>query len=261
MKRSNNKPAPFLFGAFALVMVFFFAPTASASEITSEKVVELVNQDRQDHGVESLRMNEALTRAAQAKADDMAKNEYFAHTSPSGVTPWYWIQESGYDYRSAGENLAIHFMDAEEQEKAWMESVKHRENILSSKYQDIGVAVEHIVQNGQPTIIVVQMFGLPSGVVLAPKTAAEAVAPLNKMVEGVSSTVKNPAPLSAPLAGLSYRSAEKTDYFETAVRIMTVLSMVMTALMAGWAIMIMILNRRAIALKWFRKEQVLHSRG
>ena len=145
--------------------------SAQASEITPDTVIELVNIDRAKNDLPALQAHKALTMAAEAKAYDMDVNAYFAHTSPQGVTPWYWVQKSGYEYRFAGENLAIHFTDAQEEEDAWMASVKHRENILNQKYQDIGVAVRETLQNGQKTTIVVQMFGLASGVVVAQKNS------------------------------------------------------------------------------------------
>ena len=37
----------------------------------------------------------------------MAKNEYFAHTSPTGITPWYWLSQVDYNFIYAGENLAV----------------------------------------------------------------------------------------------------------------------------------------------------------
>lgn len=151
-------------GVFGVVGIF--SSVANASDIVPETVVALSNADRSAQDLPLLSENEALMKAAQAKADDMAKNGYFAHTSPSGVTPWYWVKQSGYGYRLAGENLAIRFTNAESQEKAWMESVKHKENILNPKYRDTGVAVKHIIQDGQDTVITVQLFGLADGVVL-----------------------------------------------------------------------------------------------
>ena len=54
-----------------------------------------------------LAKSDMLQEAAEKKAQDMIENNYFAHTSPQGKTPWHWVEESGYDYRYAGENLAI----------------------------------------------------------------------------------------------------------------------------------------------------------
>jgi hypothetical protein len=155
----------FLFG-ICLFGGLLLPETTFASEITPEKVIELVNADRSVRGLASVQVDDALMRAARAKAEDMMRREYFAHTSPDGLTPWYFIGQSGYAYRFAGENLAIHFDDAEEEERAWMESVKHRENILNPKYAHIGVAVARSMSNGQSTTMVVQMFGLPLGAIV-----------------------------------------------------------------------------------------------
>lgn len=197
MKHLNKQFISLTFGALTLLFVLSEASVAAASEITPTKVIELVNQDRAKQGISPLLASEALTHAAQTKADDMAQHVYFAHTSPEGITPWYWIQQSGYTYRFAGENLAIHFTDAEDQEKAWMASIKHKENIVNLRYQDIGVAVEKTLQNGQETIIVVQMFGLPLSSVLpvqSPSIHTPAQTSLhNALVSSVGFSQQKPA--------------------------------------------------------------------
>lgn len=149
------------------VLSFLNVSSVLASEITPEKVIELVNKDRAANNEPALVSNNQLTEAARAKADDMVANQYFSHTSPNGLTPWHWIEQSGYSYKYAGENLAIHFDDAELQEQAWMNSPKHRENLLNSNYQDIGVAVKVFDQDGHKTVVAVQMFGLSAATVLA----------------------------------------------------------------------------------------------
>lgn len=158
---------------FVFVGSLVVAFPIQASDITPQEVVTLVNEERAKVSVPALVVNEKLTQAAEAKAEDMAREEYFAHTSPKGLTPWYWIEKSGYMYRYAGENLAIRFTDAKEQNKAWMDSPKHRENIVSVKYQETGVAVRTItLQDGAPSVLTVEMFGTRSGQVLASSTQA-----------------------------------------------------------------------------------------
>ena len=120
---------------------FLFVLTAVASGISPGDVIALANTSREKAGLTPLSANRALTEAAQAKANDMLKNDYFAHTSPTGVDPWYWIKKEGYQYKAAGENLAINFTSAKEQHSAWMNSSSHRDNILNGRYQEIGVAV------------------------------------------------------------------------------------------------------------------------
>lgn len=263
MQRIRTQFTAFLAGIFALAVVFGQVSIASASEITPDKVIELVNRDRSAQGFRTLQTDEALTRAAQAKADDMAKSVYFAHTSPSGLTPWHWIQKSGYDYRFAGENLAIHFTDAEEQEKAWMESVKHKENILSPKYQDVGVAVKSTVQNGQATIIVVQMFGLPSGVTLPAQVSGAAVSSekTTSDVELIPS-IQASAPQGLTLVHAAEIPSEKPiGYFEIVKRLAEGLGFAVAALVVGVGLSGLVRNRKVFYYRMFHKDDVFQYRG
>lgn len=149
---------------FSLSVLFFATSSvAFASEITVDNVIFLTNKDRQDNNLPILQVSDVLTQAAESKVHDMVQKNYFAHTSPEGQAPWNWIEKYGYDYQVAGENLAIRFESAEEQELAWMESTKHRENILNVRYKEIGVAIAKTNRNGHLEIIVVQMFGLRVG--------------------------------------------------------------------------------------------------
>ncbi len=69
------------------------------------------------YGEALLAVNPVLERAAQAKADDMAAKSYFSHNSPDGVTPWFWLNQAGYVFTYAGENLAANFSDSIDVEK------------------------------------------------------------------------------------------------------------------------------------------------
>jgi uncharacterized protein YkwD len=83
---------------------------ASSAAITQESVLALTNQSRKEYGAKALRYNQVLERAAQDKANDMLAKQYFAHNAPDGKTPWDFIKKQGYQYLSAGENLAVHFL-------------------------------------------------------------------------------------------------------------------------------------------------------
>jgi uncharacterized protein YkwD len=143
----------------ASLYILSAAGETSASDITTNKVIELTNVSRAGASENNLSLNEKLSRAAEAKADDMLAKNYFSHTSPEGVTPWKWIDGEDYDYSYAGENLAMDFQSAEKMEDAWMKSPTHRANILNEKYKDIGVAVKSGKINGSETILAVVMFG------------------------------------------------------------------------------------------------------
>lgn len=155
-------------GIALVVILFVPVQTFAASEaFSSQEVADQVNQDRVAAGLSPLRINSKLSDAAAAKANDMATKGYFSHTSPDGTTPWYFFEKAGYTYRYAGENLAIHFTNVENEESAWMASEKHRENILSPKYVETGIAVAEIPWNGKTTILTVELFGTRFGETIA----------------------------------------------------------------------------------------------
>jgi len=146
------------------IFLNFFSLTDSrvlgyASNITPERIIELTNQKRASLGLSPLKANSFLSEAARRKAGDMFAFNYWAHTSPSGRDPWSFFKEVGYRYVYAGENLARDFRDPESVVEAWMSSPSHRENLVNSKYQEIGVAVVDGSLQGVETTLVVQLFG------------------------------------------------------------------------------------------------------
>lgn len=122
-------------------------------------LISLVNQERLKAGLDVLTPNSALNRAAQLKVEDMVKNNYFAHTSPSGRTADSIRFEAGYDSALDGENLAVLFKTAPEIIAAWMNSATHKANILQTVYRDVGVATAFTVYKGQNTFFVAMEFG------------------------------------------------------------------------------------------------------
>jgi uncharacterized protein YkwD len=156
-----------------------------ASNISPDEVVMLTNTKRAEQGLAPLTVSGALTQAAIAKANHMFMHDYWAHIAPDGTTPWTFIRNAGYRYSVAGENLARDFGDSGSMVQAWMDSPTHRDNIVNSKYTEIGIAVVDGKLQGTETTLVVQMFGLPSGAVAqvtaptqAPQSQAAAPAPI-----------------------------------------------------------------------------------
>lgn len=143
-----------VFGLF-----LYFPNSAYFSAITTDTLMNLINQSRQENGFSPLVTNDKLAQSAFLKAQNMLDQNYFAHTSPQGITPWYWLKQAGYDYRYAGENLAIDFVDAEGLHKALLDSPTHKANILNTKYEEIGIVIITGNFNGKKTTIAVQHFG------------------------------------------------------------------------------------------------------
>lgn len=144
-----------------VMIVSAYSEPARQASITPTTITQLTNQTRQAKKLTTLRTNVMLTKAAESKAADMARLQYFAHISPTGATPWSWFKKAGYSYTYAGENLALDFIQAEDVIAAWLKSPTHRSNLLSTKYKDIGVAVRQAKINGVDSLVVVQMFGAP----------------------------------------------------------------------------------------------------
>jgi hypothetical protein len=139
------------------------------ADITRSALESFANQTRQSMGLPKLVENQKLNQAAQSKAQNMVQNNYFAHTSPSGVSPWFWFTKAGYNYKYAGENLAIGFFDSKEVYEAWLNSPSHKANIVNPNYTEVGTAV---LSGFGPnnSIVVVQEFASP--VVLPVKQTA-----------------------------------------------------------------------------------------
>lgn len=173
-KESNNHRAKILHHTNLLLTIIFLLLTSFfiqrlkvsfpsvlgvKADISSEELLILTNQERQRNGTHSLFLNQQLSLAAEKKADDMFEYDYWAHNSPSGKTPWVFIKSSGYRYVYAGENLARGFTTSEDVIKAWMTSSDHRNNMLSSNYQDVGFAVKIGELNGEETVLIVEELG------------------------------------------------------------------------------------------------------
>ena len=130
-----------------------------ATDIRVEQLLTATNAKRAETGLDPLVLDGRLSRAAALKAQDMFTNNYWAHDSPSGKSPWEFVTAAGYRYRVAGENLAKNFSVSSGVVDAWMASPTHRENIMRGDYQDIGFAVVNGVWGGEETTLVVEMFG------------------------------------------------------------------------------------------------------
>ena len=121
--------------------------------------LDLVNKTRGDQGVSSLIWNSKLADAALQKANSMVGEKYFDHASKNGKTPWDFMEENGYKYIYAGENLAIDFQDLQDAENALENSKTHMDNIVNPKFKEFGSAVVKGEIFDYESNIYVQMFG------------------------------------------------------------------------------------------------------
>ncbi|PFO69122.1 serine protease [Bacillus cereus] len=104
-----------------------------------QRVVELTNAERTKQGLPALQIDTELSKVARIKSEDMQKNNYFDHNSPTYGSPFDMMKKFGISYKSAGENIAQGQRTPEEVVQAWMNSAGHRANILNNGFTHIGV--------------------------------------------------------------------------------------------------------------------------
>ncbi len=151
----------FISGFLTLQKIETTNPHALLGDIRSGALISFTNKARTHAGLPALIENEILAKAAQLKAQDMAEGGYFAHYSPTGLSPWFWFTQAGYDYQKAGENLAVNFEDSKDVVNAWMNSPTHKANIIKDGYTEIGIASAEGMYKGKEATFVVQLFATP----------------------------------------------------------------------------------------------------
>lgn len=114
----------------------------------------MINSDRANVGVAPVSINMNAVAAARAKAQDMITKNYFGHVSPTYGMPGQMLNQFGVNWRSTGENIAevasVYIADMD-----FLTSTEgHREIMLGSSFNQVGVGVIHY--NG--SVVVVEEF-------------------------------------------------------------------------------------------------------
>ncbi len=136
---------------------------AYATNVSSNGLLAATNKEREQNGVIDLKLNSSLATAAQTKANDMVKRNYWAHNTPDGQQPWVFFQGAGYSYQKAGENLAYGFTTSADAVTGWMNSPTHRANLLDTAFTEVGFGFangENYNASGSETVVVA-MYGRP----------------------------------------------------------------------------------------------------
>lgn len=129
--------------------------TNTAVSSYEQKVVELVNVERQKAGLPALTLDTAISNVARTKSKDMATNNYFAHQSPTYGSAGDMLTKFGIKWSAWGENIASGQKTPESVVTAWMNSPGHRANIMSTNFSKIGVGY---ATNSNGTPYWTQMF-------------------------------------------------------------------------------------------------------
>ena len=114
----------------------------------------LINNERKNVGSTDLKMNDDLSKVAEAHAREMLANGYLSHINLKKENSFDRLKAAGISFFFAGENIA--FSDSVENAmNDLMASSGHRSNIVSNDYGKVGVAVLDAGDHGK---IFVQEF-------------------------------------------------------------------------------------------------------
>lgn len=125
-----------LFAAAVLAVLVIAVPHAFAGD-DAAALIAAVNSVRSAHGLAPVTADEALMRAAQAKAEATAESGALAHNGPAGNLTER-LKAAGYAFSEAAENLAGGAQSAEETVLGWEQSPPHARNLLVPSLKQAG---------------------------------------------------------------------------------------------------------------------------
>ena len=134
-------------------------------------VLSQLNKIRLQHGLQPVKISARLTASATQHSREMGADGYFAHNSHDGTAFWKrigrWYGSNGYGFWSVGENLlwSSPQVDPVDALQLWMDSPEHRANILTPRWQEIGISAVHVAAapgtfQGREVTIITTDFGV-----------------------------------------------------------------------------------------------------
>jgi hypothetical protein len=150
--------------SFILISLLTLSSLAKAQALSDEEVelIELINSERAQAGLDQLIPSEQLSQVARGHSMDMATNQFFSHHSPTTGDLGSRLRSSAIPYRRAGENIALDH-SVGEAHQAFMSSPHHRENVLDPSSTHVGVG---IVQAGNRIMVTEVVTNLQEGAVI-----------------------------------------------------------------------------------------------
>ena len=127
----------------------YVVPAISQAPVLASRVLELVNEarargarcgERSFGPVPPVKLSGTLASVAFGHAADMARHNYFEHQDLAGHSPADRVRAVGYQEKLVGENIAYGPKSAEEVVQGWLDSPGHCENIMDSRFAEMGIA-------------------------------------------------------------------------------------------------------------------------
>jgi len=122
-----------------------------------------VNALRAAAGVAAVAPDPRLDGVAQAYADRMATQRFFAHVSPDGDALPDRLEQAGYSYQTSGENLGM-AAGTLAAHAAIEESPGHRKNLLDPAFEHIGFGLARQARDGGSgsEVLLVELLATPA---------------------------------------------------------------------------------------------------
>jgi len=143
------------------------SPTVSADAASEEaQLIRLINQDRTSRDIPALNLHPLLFQAAKNYSREMMEHGFLSHVSQvDGSTLWDRIRRSGYydGYHgqvSIRENIALISGPARATaaHQGFMDSEGHRENLLASDVNEVGIGITEGIFRSVFSAIYVEVF-------------------------------------------------------------------------------------------------------
>ncbi|MEP6849562.1 MAG: CAP domain-containing protein [Acidobacteriota bacterium] len=120
--------------------------TSANALLTAERrTFDLINQQREKHGLQSLNWSDDAARLARLHSRNMAEKNFFSHRGLDGSMVNDRAEQIGiFDWRAIGENIAFnrgYDQPIDIAVEKWLESPSHRENLLNKQWIETGVGI------------------------------------------------------------------------------------------------------------------------
>ncbi|MES1242544.1 MAG: CAP domain-containing protein [Acidobacteriota bacterium] len=154
-RSTTRKPDRLRICGLAAALLLSAAPAAfAASEDLPGTFLKLVNAQREREGLRPLVLDPALSRAAQAHADDMTARQVVGFATPEGRQVEDWIRAAGYNFQLVTEKLATTPDPPEAMAADWARwPDSNRKSLLNPDVRDLGVGIGEV--KGTPVYVFV----------------------------------------------------------------------------------------------------------
>jgi uncharacterized protein YkwD len=117
---------------------FYRSLAQPGAQLDTAAAASMISGYRANNGLPAVTLDPELTRLAQAQADVMAKRDKLDHNAGKPFTAR--LKASGYDAKSAAENISAGYHTLAEAFSGWRDSPPHRANMLLKGATRIGIA-------------------------------------------------------------------------------------------------------------------------